>query len=186
MTWALAVIDLPCSSHVYQVTPTPEIWATSSRRSPGVLRRPGEARSPTSPGLSSPRRIRRNVANSARLEATGSVMSPACFNLITKLGIHIIGSIRSTSSNNTPSTGGRARVADLPSRLPSVSRGESTMRNVARFGTSQGSLHDTATVMRVSCQPPGKRRSFRADPIRRRRAAALRSPLAPGSAGGSQ
>ena len=30
----------PCSSHVYQVVPTPARWATSSRRSPGVRRRP--------------------------------------------------------------------------------------------------------------------------------------------------
>ena len=30
----------PCSSHVYQVVPTPASWATSSRRRPGVRRRP--------------------------------------------------------------------------------------------------------------------------------------------------
>ena len=29
----------PCSIHVYQVTLNPQIWATSSRRNPGVRRR---------------------------------------------------------------------------------------------------------------------------------------------------
>ncbi len=49
-TWTLALIGRPCSSQVYQVTPTPASCATSSRRSPAVRRRcpPG---SPTSSGV---------------------------------------------------------------------------------------------------------------------------------------
>ena len=37
-TWTLALIGRPCSSQVYQVTPTPASWASSSRRSPAVRR----------------------------------------------------------------------------------------------------------------------------------------------------
>lgn len=70
-TWALVVIGLPCSSHVYQ-SPPPEIWATSSLRSPGVLRRPGGAISPTSSGLRPAQRARINIASSACLDAVGS------------------------------------------------------------------------------------------------------------------
>ena len=64
-TWTLALIGRPCSSHVYQVTPTPASWATSSRRSPGVRRRsPGG--SPACSGEIRSRRLRRNAASSAR------------------------------------------------------------------------------------------------------------------------
>ena len=38
-TWADTWMSRACSSHVYQVTPTAESCATSSRRSPGVRRR---------------------------------------------------------------------------------------------------------------------------------------------------
>ena len=64
-TWVLALIWRPCSSQVYQVTPTPASSATSSRRSPGVRRRePGGM--PKSPGLSRARRAFRNSPSSAR------------------------------------------------------------------------------------------------------------------------
>lgn len=49
-TWPEAVTR-SCSSHVYQVTPTPASVATSSRRSPGARRRPVTG-SPTCPGPS--------------------------------------------------------------------------------------------------------------------------------------
>lgn len=53
----------PCSSQVYQVTPTPESCATSSRRRPGVRRRkPGGI--PTSAGVTRARRPRRKPASS--------------------------------------------------------------------------------------------------------------------------
>src|SRR5579859_635339 len=55
----------PCSSHVYQVVPTPASCATSSRRRPGVRRRP-LPRSPTSSGLMLARLVRRKSASSAR------------------------------------------------------------------------------------------------------------------------
>ncbi len=45
----------PCSSQVYQVSPTPASAATSSRRKPGVLRRPPPGK-PTSSGDSRARR----------------------------------------------------------------------------------------------------------------------------------
>src|SRR4051812_28688496 len=61
----------PCSSHVYQVTPTPACWATSSRRRPGVRRRPPSG-SPRTPGERRSRRERRNEASSRRGSATGS------------------------------------------------------------------------------------------------------------------
>ena len=67
-TWTLARIGRPCSSQVYQVTPTPASCATSSRRSPAVRRRcpPG---SPTSSGVIRSRRLRRNAASSRCLPA---------------------------------------------------------------------------------------------------------------------
>ena len=55
----------PCSSHVYQVVPTPASSATSSRRRPGVRRRPPLG-SPTSSGWRLARRVRRKSASSAR------------------------------------------------------------------------------------------------------------------------
>jgi hypothetical protein len=64
-TWTLALIGRPCSSHVYQVMPTPASRASSSRRSPGVRRR-GPGGSPTSCGVTCSRRARRNLASSAR------------------------------------------------------------------------------------------------------------------------
>src|SRR6266567_1497005 len=68
-TWAEALIRRPCSSQVYQVTPTPESRATSSRRSPGVRRRyPGG--SPTSSAVSRSLRVRRNDASSRRRSAS--------------------------------------------------------------------------------------------------------------------
>ena len=56
----------PCSSHVYQDTPTPANAATSSRLSPGVRRRPPLSGSPTSAGDSRARRERRNARSSSR------------------------------------------------------------------------------------------------------------------------
>src|SRR6185437_3808423 len=64
-TWVLALIWRPCSSQVYQVTPTPASSATSSRRSPGV-RRLEPCGIPKSPGLSRARRAFRNLPSSAR------------------------------------------------------------------------------------------------------------------------
>src|SRR5947209_3388810 len=49
----------PCSSHVYHDALTPARTATSSRRSPGVLRRPWSGR-PTSPGFTFARLALRN------------------------------------------------------------------------------------------------------------------------------
>ena len=62
-TCTLARIGRPCSSQVYQVTPTPDSCATSSRRSPAVRRRypPG---SPASSGVIRSRRLRKNAASS--------------------------------------------------------------------------------------------------------------------------
>ncbi len=62
-TWTLALIGRPCSSQVYQVTPTPASWASSSRRSPAVRRRVPAGR-PTSSGLIRSLRLRRNAASS--------------------------------------------------------------------------------------------------------------------------
>ena len=56
----------PCSSHVYQVTPTPASWATSSRRRPGVRRRADEI-SPTHSG----------VIRSRRRAQEGAELAPA-------------------------------------------------------------------------------------------------------------
>ena len=67
-TWTLALIGRPCSSHVYQVTPTPASWASSSRRRPAVRRRLPGGR-PTSSGLIRSRRVRRNAASSVRRAA---------------------------------------------------------------------------------------------------------------------
>ena len=64
-TWTLALIGRPCSSHVYQVTPTPASWASSSRRRPAVRRRVPAGR-PTSSGLIRSLRLRRNAASSVR------------------------------------------------------------------------------------------------------------------------
>ena len=52
----------PCSSHVYQVVPTPASSATSSRRRPGVRRRVPGGR-PTSAGDRRARRERRKSAS---------------------------------------------------------------------------------------------------------------------------
>ncbi|MEU2924662.1 hypothetical protein ABZ636_06305 [Streptomyces sp. NPDC007251] len=50
---------------MYQVTPTPDSWATSSRRNPGVRRRrPGGI--PTSAGVTRARLLRRKAASSCR------------------------------------------------------------------------------------------------------------------------
>ena len=67
----------PCSSHVYQVTPTPASCASSSRRSPGVRRRKPGGR-PTSAGLILARRDRRNAASSARdvVTVTPAILVP--------------------------------------------------------------------------------------------------------------
>src|SRR5690606_29010582 len=54
-TW----MSRPCSSHVYQVTLTPASAATSSRRSPGVLRRSASGK-PTSAGETRARQLLRN------------------------------------------------------------------------------------------------------------------------------
>ena len=61
----------PCSSQVYQVTPTPDSWAISSRRSPGVRRLPDALPSgrPTSAGASRVRQARRNAPSSVRRAA---------------------------------------------------------------------------------------------------------------------
>ena len=58
----------PCSSQVYQVTPTPDSWATSSRRRPGIRRRPDAlpSGSPVSAGVRRARWVRRKPASSAR------------------------------------------------------------------------------------------------------------------------
>ena len=53
----------PCSTHVYQDSPTPASWATSSRRRPGVRRRPLAGR-PTSCGVSCARRFLRKSVSS--------------------------------------------------------------------------------------------------------------------------
>src|SRR3954452_14659512 len=65
----------PCSSHVYQDRPTPASWATSSRRSPGVRRRPLASR-PALCGLTSPRRSLRKSASSERRAWEGGGASP--------------------------------------------------------------------------------------------------------------
>src|SRR5690606_2274638 len=52
----------PCSSHVYQVSDTPASIATSSRRSPGVRRRPAEG-APTIWGVLASWRARRISAS---------------------------------------------------------------------------------------------------------------------------
>jgi hypothetical protein len=54
----------PCSRYVYQVVLTPARTATSSRRNPGVRRRPAMGK-PTSLGFICSRRARRNLASSA-------------------------------------------------------------------------------------------------------------------------
>ncbi|GGW37868.1 hypothetical protein GCM10010503_12410 [Streptomyces lucensis JCM 4490] len=60
---------------MYQVTPTPESWATSSRRSPGVRRRsPGGM--PTSAGVTRARRVRRKAASSGRRRCARAVPVP--------------------------------------------------------------------------------------------------------------
>jgi hypothetical protein len=64
-TCADARTGRPCSSQVYQVTPTVASSATSSRRRPGVRRR-SVGRMPTSSGLIRSRRLRRKAANSRR------------------------------------------------------------------------------------------------------------------------
>ena len=78
-TWTLARIGRPCSSQVYQVTPTPASCATSSRRSPAVRLRcpPG---SPTSSGVIRSRRLRKNAASSLRRRVTAfpfSLIAPS-------------------------------------------------------------------------------------------------------------
>jgi hypothetical protein len=68
MTWIEAEMSRPCSSQVYQVTPTPDSWAISSRRNPGVRRLPDALPSgrPTSAGASRARQARRNAPSSVR------------------------------------------------------------------------------------------------------------------------
>src|SRR6516165_1895314 len=64
----------PCSSHVYQLTPTPASSATSSRRSPGVRRRgPGDR--PASSGRSLARRALRKPPSSARRDRSARPVS---------------------------------------------------------------------------------------------------------------
>jgi hypothetical protein len=63
-TCMLALISRPCSSHVYQVTPTPASSATSSRRSPGVRRRAPRGM-PTSSGVNRARRTLRKLPSSS-------------------------------------------------------------------------------------------------------------------------
>src|SRR4051794_17809607 len=65
----------PCSSHVYHDSPTPASCATSSRRSPGVRRRPLVSR-PTLSGLTRPRRSRRKSASSERRACEGGGATP--------------------------------------------------------------------------------------------------------------
>src|SRR3954451_12276417 len=65
----------PCSSHVYQDRPTPASWATSSRRRPGVRRRPS-AGSPTSSGVSCARRFLRKSVSSERRSWEGGGARP--------------------------------------------------------------------------------------------------------------
>src|SRR5690349_20971568 len=77
----------PCSSQVYQVTPTPESWATSSRRSPGVRRRrPGAI--PTSAGVTRARLLRRKAASSGRRRCVVVIVtSPVVTFLIVEAGL---------------------------------------------------------------------------------------------------
>src|SRR5262249_26055194 len=67
-TCVLALMRRPCSSQVYQVTPTPASCATSSRRRPGVRRR-GPGGRPTSSGVTRSRLDRRKLASSVRRSA---------------------------------------------------------------------------------------------------------------------
>ncbi|CDH31055.1 hypothetical protein XBI1_1260076 [Xenorhabdus bovienii str. Intermedium] len=59
-------ISRPCSSHVYQVRPTPAKAATSSRLNPGVRRRP-ICGNPTDSGFKLSLLIRKKLANSVRV-----------------------------------------------------------------------------------------------------------------------
>src|SRR5262249_3710037 len=68
-TCQLALIGRPCSSQVYQLTPTPASRAPSSRRSPGVRRR-GPGGSPTSSGCGPARRALRKSPSSARRDGS--------------------------------------------------------------------------------------------------------------------
>src|SRR5439155_1595757 len=74
-TWADGLMSRPCSSHVYQDSPTPASCATSSRRSPGVRRRPLSS-NPTLSGETRARRSRRKSASSDRRAAEGGGASP--------------------------------------------------------------------------------------------------------------
>src|SRR3954453_15759303 len=65
----------PCSSHVYHDRPTFASWATSSRRSPGVRRRPF-ASMPKRSGETCARRWRRKSASSARRASEGGGATP--------------------------------------------------------------------------------------------------------------
>ncbi len=62
-------MSLPCSSHVYQVTLTPERKATSSRRNPRSRRR-ATGGNPYSDRNACSRRARRNRPSSLRLSPT--------------------------------------------------------------------------------------------------------------------
>lgn len=77
-TSAEILISRPCSSHVYQDTPTPASTATSSRRKPGV-RRPRESPTaiPAAAGVIRARRDRRNSRISAARRARASTGSLA-------------------------------------------------------------------------------------------------------------
>src|SRR5690606_19612429 len=65
----------PCSIHVYQVTLMSHSWAISSRRSPGVRRRPPEGR-PTISGWMRARALRRKSPNALRRAARPCTFSP--------------------------------------------------------------------------------------------------------------
>ena len=71
-TWPDTWMSRACSSHVYQVTPTPASCATSSRRRPGVRRRRAEIR-PTLSGVIRSRRLRTNAASSLRRTSSSLV-----------------------------------------------------------------------------------------------------------------
>src|SRR3954451_16149423 len=74
-TPAEGLMSRPCSSHVYHDRPTPASCATSSRRSPGVRRRPLAAR-PTSCGVTCARRVLRKSVSSERRASEGGGASP--------------------------------------------------------------------------------------------------------------
>src|SRR3984885_949859 len=90
----------PCSSQVYQVTPTPASCASSSRRSPGVRRRPMGVR-PTCCGAIRSRRSRRNAPSSRRRSSAVSLVS----------------TVRTTLPSG-PHGSAAAAAASVPARVP--------------------------------------------------------------------